>query len=133
MKLSHPFIIGSRLLPAVKIGDTTVSITFSDRPGDERRSRYRYYIDGGCAYTNDDIPSGVGGGDLRKGMESLLSFLGATAESVQYATRTGKRVSETENGELFPPWVADWAAQHSDELSLAALEIEENPNCMEEE
>jgi len=65
-------------------------------------------------------------------MESLLSFLGACAESVQYAARTGKPISDTENGELFPPWVADWAAQNSDEIAMVACEIEEEESCLVE-
>lgn len=60
MQLSHPFFIGARLLPAVKIGDTTVSIQYAKRAGRDGRVRYRYYIDGGCAYTNDDIQSWAG-------------------------------------------------------------------------
>ena len=122
MKLNPPFEISPRLLPAVRVGSAFVSIEFAGQTSDGR-ARYRYHIDTpDWEYTGDDLKSGVGGGSLESGMESLLSFLSACGEAVAYSQRTGR---ESENADLFPPHVAQWCYQNSDELSLLQFEISE--------
>ena len=122
MKLNPPFEISPRLLPAVRVGSAFVSIEFAGQTSDGR-ARYRYHIDTpDWEYTGDDLKSGVGGGSLESGMESLLSFLSACGEAVAYSRRTGR---ESENADLFPPHVAQWCHQNSDELSMLQLEISE--------
>ena len=123
MKLNPPFEISPRLLPAVRVGSAFVSIEFAGQTSDGR-ARYHYHIDTpDWEYTGDDLKSGVGGGSLESGMESLLSFLSACGEAVAYSRRTGR---ESENADLFPPHVAQWCYQNSDELSLLQFEISES-------
>lgn len=123
MKLHAPFEISARLLPAVRIGKSWISIEAHGETSDGR-TRYRYHIDTpDFEYTGSDLKSGVGGGDLAEGMASLLAFLSACAESRSYGERTGRA---GENADLFPDNVGQWAQAHSDEIGMLQLEIEES-------
>lgn len=138
MQLTSPIIITSRLMPGIQIGKSFISIEYSTRPGDSHRCRYQYYLDldqdgKSIEYDADDIQSGCQGGSLADGLSSLLSFMSACGESYRYAVRKGIPLDDSENGDLFPPDVAEWCYQNSDELSILACEIEENPNCIMEE
>lgn len=128
MKISLPFLISSRLLPAVRIGDATVQLEFSTRPGRDGRNRYRWTIDldAGGTYSDDDLQSGCGGGTIADGFASLLSFLSACGESYRYREATGRG---GDNADLFPEPVAQWAAENEDEISMLAMELEENPEA----
>jgi len=126
MILKPPVLITSRLLPGLHIGDGWVSIKFDhEKPGDESRLRYRWYIDIPAGdFEGNDLQSGNSryGTDeeaLQAGLESLLSFLGSAAESYRYKGMEG------ENADLFPEAVVEWAAQNSDEISMLGLELEE--------
>lgn len=123
MTLKHPFFISSRLLPAVRVGEDTVSIEFGKQSPDGR-IHYRVHIDfvDGTEFVDESLRSGVGGGSLRDGMSSYLSFLGAAAES--YRNGSG------ENSDLFPPHVVEWAHQHNGEISVVQFEIEETEDCL---
>lgn len=123
MILHPPFIITPRLLPGVKIGTAFVSIEFAKETADGR-TRYRYHIDtDGFEHTGSDLKSGVGVGSLQSGMESLLSFLGAAAEAARYKMSTGQ---QSENYDLFPEQVVQWAYNHQDEIQMLEIEIEES-------
>jgi len=136
MLLTSPIVITPRLLPGVIIGGAFLSIEYSDRNGERGRTRYRYHIDlstgrgGGrrsMTYTNDDLQSGRGGGDLQSGLASLLDFLCTCGESYGYQTRTGRA---EENDDLFPRAIAQWAAENTDKLTAAELELSENPDLI---
>jgi len=118
-----------RLLSGIQFGtDNWVSIEYGgvDR---ENRTIYRYYIDTPQGeYTGNDLKSGCQGGSLQSGLESLLSFLGAWAEALQYSVN-GRR---SENIDLFPEFLQDFALQYSDEISTIAYELFETPNIIEE-
>ncbi len=126
MTLHEPFIIGARLMPALQIGGATVSLEVHGYRGG--RTRYRGYVDmpDGSEHVIDDLS---GHGDLQAGFESLLTFLGAAAESYSSRMRTGRA---GENEELFAPAVVEWAYQNADEISMLALEMEERPGLLEE-
>jgi hypothetical protein len=122
-ELFHPVQITPALGAGVRVGEYWISIEYADRPGDDSRTRYRWRIfSTDVEYTADDLQSGCGGDDLTHGLCSLLSFLGACAESVQYGRRTGE---PGENADLFPTEVAEIAYQYSDEISMLQCEIEE--------
>ena len=123
------------------IGDVIITVCGRDRDY-EGRTCYEYsiafpegyaytdkqgetqFIDRGFIYRNRDLRSGCQGGDERQGMESLLSFLGAAAESYGYTMRTGR---ESDNSELFPAFIVEWAYQNADEISMAQYELETPP------
>ena len=94
----------------------------------EGRTRYKYYLDGpGLEISGSDLKSGVGGGTLAQGMATLCNFLSAFAEALSYQERTGR---ESDNADLFPAEVAEFARLFSDELSMAETEIEENKEAL---
>ena len=124
--LFRSIIITPRLMPGLHIGDAFISIEYGRDRG--HRQHYRYYIDiGGREYTDDDLSSGCNH-SLQNGLESLLSFLGACVEGRRYA-RTGR---ESENADLFPDWVGEWAEANSDEISMVACELEETEGLIVE-
>jgi hypothetical protein len=107
-----------------------IQLEFSKKPGREGRTRYRYVIDiekdgKESTFISDDLQSGAGGGSLLEGFQSLLSFLSAAGESFRYAERRGKDGMEGENSNLFERELTEWAAQNSDEIEMARMELEE--------
>ncbi len=126
MLLKDPVQITPSLLSGVKIGDAYVSIRYADRDGRNGRTRYRWEIvlPDGREFSGDDLQSGCQGGDLRGGLESLLCFLGAFAEAQRYPG--------SENVDLFPTELADWAQANADEFSMLESEITETPDCIQE-
>lgn len=123
MNLKYPFFISARLLPAVKVGEDTLSIEFGDETRDGRVA-YRVYVDfsDGEEYVDESVRSGVGGGNLRDGMSSFLSFLGAAAEAY--------RRGHSENANLFPKRVVEWAHRYDGEIACVQFEIEETKDCL---
>lgn len=121
IELQEPFFISSRLLPSVRVGETAIGIDYSKICPDGR-VQYRYYIDfpNGTTHVGEDLRSGVNGGTLREGMESLLSFLSACGESYR---------GGDENADLFPAEIAEWCCQNSDEIASVKLWIEEKEGC----
>lgn len=111
-------------MPALKVGEAWISLELSGRQSRDGRSIYQCWIDlpDGTEHEITDLRSGCGGGSVLEGFSALLSFLGAAAESYQYRQSTGRG---GENEGLFEPAIVEWAAGHSDELSMLALELEE--------
>jgi hypothetical protein len=102
MKLHAPFFISARLLPALKLGELTISMEMLHRESDGR-NRYRYFIDppAGCRakpLEASDLRSGCQGGTLVLGFGSLLCFLDSAAESKRWGG---------EDAGLFPAWILD--------------------------
>lgn len=130
MILHPPLIITSRLMPGLKIGDGFISLDYGSRSRDNRMV-YQVWIDlpDGNEHEITDLRSGCGGGGIQDGLASLLSFLGAAAESKQYRERTGR---EGENEDLFTPAVVDWASENSDEIDMLACDLEEGAQLVEE-
>lgn len=124
MQLSAPFKISPRLLPGLLIDDAWISIEYAGF-NDECRTIYRYYLDLPTVpegHVGTDLKSGCGGGNLQEGMASLLSFLGAAAESYP----------DGENADLFPEAVCAWAYTYSDVISMLQTEIKETKGLINE-
>lgn len=121
MILHPPFAIGSRLVPALQVAGATLSLLRIERAGKRQRARFALDLDG-AEYLDDSLQSaGQGFRSAVEAFESYLSFLGACAESVRYADRTGREPGE--NADLFPAPVAQWAAEHADEIAMARIEL----------
>lgn len=129
MKLSAPFLISARLLPAVRVGNATISLSHIKREN-SGRDCYSYHIDTPeFEHEGDDLRTGCQGGGYQDAMKSLLSFLSAAAESYRY--HMFHRKSEDDDPDSFPPEVMEWCYQNSDELQMLALELEEAGELIE--
>jgi hypothetical protein len=122
MKLRNPFIIGSTLSPALKIGDSVLHLLDASEVTEDNRDRAKFLlVTPGFEYGDDQLRSGVGG--FRGTVEIFdvfLSFLEAAAEAEEYEVRTGMKL---DNSDLFPPHVTEWALLNKDEMSLVHSEI----------
>lgn len=129
MTLYEPFLIGPRLLPALKIGGVWVSMEHIGCA--DNRMVFRTYFDGPDWRAEDSsLKSGTQGCSLQEAFESLLTFLGACADSRKYERSTG-RVSE--NSSLFAPRVAEWAEENADEIETLCFDLEDSPKTLIEE
>lgn len=131
MEICSPLCITSRLRPGCRIGGAEISIEYSSRLADMGRQRYHWYIDkrenldgvkNTQEFEDDELCSGSGGGSLQEGLESLLCFLGAFAE-VNYQNCN----PDSENVNLFPAGLADWAIENADGIETMELDLHENP------
>ena len=108
MILHVPFFIGPRLLPALKVGDGTLSLA-SASWNDERRLEFGFYLDTpDFEYFDDNMKSGCGGCSMVEAFDGFLAFLEAAVESYNYEQRHAGYKGE--NTDLFPSYVVEWAA-----------------------
>lgn len=129
MKLHDPFIISSALAPAIKIGDTTLSLLEVEQDGDRVLAMFELrgpdidYADETIGmsgpdidYVDDTLRSGVQGWkSVVEIFETYLSLLDAAAEAMAYP--------HSDNRDLFPDHVMQWCADHSTEIAMARCEI----------
>lgn len=134
MILYSPFIITSRLMAGVKVGEAYLSIGYG-RYTSEGRMQYDVWIDlpDGSEHHVTDLRSGCQGGTLQEGMASLLCFLSAAGEAKNYRERSDRPDDEDSNEHLFVPAVTAWAADNTDELTCLEMEIEESETALIEE
>ena len=111
MKLSAPFLISSRLLPAVSIGKGSEQITVSLSPRG-------FILDGPFGEHEVTDLTLRGNPSIESAFETLLSFMSAAAESFRYRGMDG------ENADLFPAPVTEAIAQVSSELECVHFEIQ---------
>jgi hypothetical protein len=120
MILHSPFLISSRLLPALKVADLTISydgrtIFFDFADGREfEESEYRP----GCSH------------DLQSCFADILGFMSACGESKQFEKRHPDCTGE--HSDLFVPAVAEFCAQYSDDLACLSADLEETPDLITE-
>lgn len=119
--LKSPFIIGSTLSPALKIGDSTLHLT-DVQPAEEGRERARFLlVTPDFEYEDNKLMSGTMGFWGTVGIfESFLSFMQAAIEAAEYEMRTGR---ESDNADLFPKHVVEWALEHKDAIDMAICDI----------
>jgi hypothetical protein len=110
MKLSAPFLISARLLPAVSIGKGGEQITVSLSPSG-------FILDGPFGEHRVTDLTLRGNPSMESAFETLLSFMSAAAESFRYRGMDG------ENADLFPAEVTEAIAQVSSELECVWFEL----------
>ena len=126
MKLHSPFLIGSRLMPALRIGDGWLTLT--------GYARFVINLPDGSEHPITDYKPGLSASrNLQLQFADMLCFLAACAESRRYARAHHKDPMEGENSDLFSESVGDWAEQHVDEITMLQIEIEETENLIETE
>ena len=119
--LHKPFIIGSTLSPALKIGDSVLQLTDVQFAEQDRDQATFLLVTPEFEYEDDQLRSGVGGFQSTVGIfESFLVFMQAACESAEYEERTGYH---SENSGLFPRHVVEWALEHKDAIEMAICEI----------
>lgn len=118
MKLYHPFKISARLVPALQIGNAWISYDQGEFVID--------LPDGSEHVVKDFHPPASGWYNLQSQFAALLGFLGACAESRNYAERNGKNPMDGEHSDLFPDNVGTWAQENSDEIDMLSVELEES-------
>lgn len=129
MEISSPLCITSRLLPGCRIRGADISIEYSHKLRNGRQV-YCWYIDNADPkenYHSYDLESGVGGGSLQEGLESLLDYLRVFAVAKTFEKRMGDG-TETENGNLFPAGLAEWAVENADAIVAMRIELQEHPD-----
>ena len=121
MKLHSPFIIGSALSPALKIGDSTLHLTDVQLAEQGRDQATFLLVTPEFEYVDDQLRSGVGGFQSTVSIfESFLGFMQAACESAEYEERTGY---QSENSDLFPKHIVEWALEHKEAIDTAICEI----------
>lgn len=131
-ELTAPLIITSRLLPGLRLGEATVSLTADHITHDETGQRlcWRYWIDdpAGLSYEAADLyrPYAAGArepdtADVRDALGALLSFLTGAAE----AYRAAGYGPEPADGWLFSAEVDAWAHLYDEEITVAGLDMVE--------
>jgi len=127
MKLHAPFKISARLGPSLQIGDSWITL-MGVKPDPSGRERATFAIDTpDFEHVDSDLQSGIGGfRSMVEVFESYLAFLEAAAEAYGYGPKS-------ENYNLFPPNVTEWAHAHNNDLSMARSDIcDENGNVLED-
>ena len=131
MKFTDPFIITPRLMAGLQIGGGFISVGRGPR-NSEGRTTYGCFIDlpDGSEHEIAGLRSGCQGGSTQEGFASLLSFLGAAAESLRYR---GEWIDDPDdNMHLFPRPVTEWAAANCDEIGMLGCIVEETPELISE-
>lgn len=116
--VDEPMIIGPRLLPALRVGDSMLSIEPVIRNANNRLV-VRWFLDtGGKSYSAADLRTGVGdkwsSEQARRTMIDLLGFLEACAASEDGG----------ENADLFQREVRQWAKDHQNDIAILRCEME---------
>lgn len=111
MILHDPFLISARLLPAIQVGDSTLSWDgnnfYIDTPEDE--------------FVIDDFHPGPWH-DTQECFKDILSFMEAASEAYWYDLRHPE--TKDEDPDLFSPEITQWIVDHIDEIEELAYEIE---------
>ena len=119
--LKPPFIIGSTLSPALKIGGSTLHLTDVQLAEQGRDQATFLLVTPEFEYQDDQLRSGTGGFQSTVGIfESFLGFMQAACEAAEYEERTGY---DSENSDLFPRHVVEWALLNKCELDYTHMEI----------
>lgn len=122
MTLYPPMKISARLLPAVKIDTSWVSIEFEHRRTPDGRVQANFYIDTqGWEYEGDGLCAG-GNPTAVEMMGTLLVFLSHAAEHCGYYDMRGR---EYDDPPMFPAHVMEWAYMNKEEIEMIQSELEE--------
>ena len=119
--LYPPVFISSRLTAAVTVAGATVSVEPTGDCDRHGKPEWRWYLDlpDGAEHSGAELWGWGGSAGM---LETLLAFMGACGESVNYQERTGRG---GDNAELFPAAVAEWCAAHEDEISSVGFDVAE--------
>jgi hypothetical protein len=122
MRLHSPFIIGPRLLPALKIGEAILSLE-SIEPGARDTANFILDLPDGSEYRDGNLHSGAGGfHSTVDAFDTFLAFLNAAGEAIRYQEQTGRK---SDNADLYPPNVMQWCADHVSDIESLHMDIQD--------
>jgi hypothetical protein len=106
-------------------GNGSASIEWASQDFVERRHTYRWTLDTGRGtFTDEDLRSGSGQPvDMPKMLACLFGFIAAFGEARDSGTEA------SDNWDLFPDAMGQWAVSMQDELSMAASELAPEENA----
>lgn len=125
MKLHAPFVIESRLLPALRIGNATLTLRLPLFPAERGKWGATMIFEApGIQFTDQTVRSGLAGfRSLVEPFNTYLGFLEAAAEARE----------QGDNADMFPPKVMTWARAHASAIAEARIELcDENGNTRHE-
>lgn len=120
--LCQPAFISSRLAAAVSVAGATISIEPTGGRDNYGKPEWRWFLDlpDGAEHSGAELWGWGGSAEM---LETLLSFMSACGESLNYGRRTGRA---GENAELFPAPVAEWCAANEDEIGAVQFDLAES-------
>lgn len=100
-------------MKSIIIAGTNLSVRSKGRNA-EGRTEYavRIRLPDGRMFKEENMKSGCQGGTEQEGLESLLSFLSAAAESYP----------DGENADLFDPAIVEWAHENQNDIDLERID-----------
>ena len=115
------------------IGGATISIEHNGDYSSDNREVWTWYVDlaDGEEFSASDLQTACGASaTAQEMMETLLTFLGACAESIKYNDRSGRDQADPDsNSTLFPAGMHAWLTANSDEIDMMCLDLDENPGA----
>ena len=126
MDVSRPLFIGARLMAAAEVGEGAGTLHVAPVRRDSDDSVVWSYVVEDSEHRElargEDLRSGVGDdADAIRAMEALVGFLSAAADA--YSASTRGRASE--NADLFPEPIMEWAHAHADDIAALAMDLEQ--------
>lgn len=109
MTLKPPFFISSRLLPALKIGDSTLSMS---------TKTLTFYLDEHKITGFRPAPHS----SVQSRFDAMLSFMAAAAE----AQNSVDRGRYSDNADLFDPEVMRWCQENASEIEMVQYNLEQD-------
>jgi len=107
----------------IQVADATLTVEMSGNIDSDGRDIYALTIvTPTFEHSDHSIKSGCLGGTEAKGMRASLSFLFACAEGMSFERCTSHK---SDNADLFPRHVGEWAFAHADELAMAMEDVEQ--------
>ena len=132
MELHYPFVIGPRLAPAIRLGDSWLSLT-DVLPGalmQEDRDTLVFQIDGPDTDVEDDtMMSAVGG--LKSKVQAFYAFLSFLGAAVEHQRNLERGSIRDELDGLFDATITDWACEHANEIECATCELSDCGDAMD--
>ena len=119
MILNQPCKISARLGPALRIGDGWLTL-LTVKPDNDGRERATFALDTPeFEHIDSELRSGVGGfRSLVEAFEVYLCFMEAAADAYRYGPGS-------DNYDIFPEHVMQWAAERADELAMARSQLQD--------
>lgn len=135
MQIQSPFIIGPRLLPALKVGGAILSLELDGSQSLDGRDIAEFTLDmpDGTMYVDRELKSGCQG--FRSpvdAFESFLSFMSACVESLEYANYSADG-EVGENADLFPRHIGKWALNNKYAIEEMICELTDEDGTVRHE